>query len=154
MINYLLANTDEEYSVAKELFAEYAVAINVDLKFQQFNKELETLTEMYGPPHGGIILAKEAEDFVGCVAIRKISDTIGELKRMYVRPQHQNKGLGKALLSKAIELAQACKYKTIRLDTLNGMLSAISLYKQAGFYQIEPYYYNPISSAIYFEKEI
>jgi ribosomal protein S18 acetylase RimI-like enzyme len=34
------------------------------------------------------------------------------------------------------------------------MSAAIHLYQQAGFYEIPPYYPNPISTAVYFEIEI
>ncbi|MEO6721351.1 MAG: GNAT family N-acetyltransferase [Ferruginibacter sp.] len=154
MISYYLATSNEEYEAAKQLFTEYATSINIDLDFQQFDKELQTLMTMYGPPSGGIILAKQDEHFIGCVGIRKINETVGEMKRMYLKPEHQNKGLGKILLGKAFDLARACNYNKIRLDTLNEMVSAIALYKKAGFYEIEPYYFNPIPTAVYFEREL
>lgn len=154
MISYYLATSNEEYEAAKQLFTEYATSINIDLDFQQFDKELQTLKTMYGPPSGGIILAKQDEHFIGCVGIRKINETVGEMKRMYLKPEHQNKGLGKILLGKAIGLARACNYSKIRLDTLNEMVSAIALYKKAGFYEIKPYYFNPIPTAVYFERKL
>ena len=154
MINYYLATSEEDYKIAKGLFAEYAMSLKIDLDFQKFDQELLILEKMYGPPFGGIILAKEAEEILGCVAIRKINDTIGELKRMYVKPAHQNKGLGKILLNKAIHLAKACNYSKLRLDTLQEMIAAINLYKRTGFYEIAPYYFNPIPTVIFFEKQI
>jgi putative acetyltransferase len=154
MISYSLASSEEDYRIAKGLFAEYAASIKIDLDFQKFDEELLILKEMYGPPFGGIILAKEAEEILGCVAVRKITDTIGELKRMYVKPAHQNKGLGKILLNEAIHLAKSCNYSKVRLDTLEEMFAAINLYKQAGFYEIAPYYFNPIPTVIFFEKQL
>ena len=71
---------------------------------------------------------------------------------MYVKPNLQQKGVGKMLLVKALQLAKDCDYSVIRLDTLNYMLPAIHLYKQAGFYEIAAYYHNPIATAVYFEK--
>jgi ribosomal protein S18 acetylase RimI-like enzyme len=88
------------------------------------------------------------------VAIRKISLDIAELKRMYVQPVAQHKGIGQLLLQEAILLAEKCNYKCIRLDTLNHMQPAINLYAKNGFYQIPAYYHNPIDSAVYFEKQI
>ena len=154
MISYCLVTLDEDYKIAKELFAEYAASIAINLEFQRFDEELLTLKEMYSSPSGGIILVKEAGQVLGCVAIRKISNTIGELKRMYMKPAHQNKGLGKILLNKALDLAKTCNYNTVQLDTLAEMISAINLYKQAGFYEIPPYYFNPISTVIYLEKQL
>ena len=152
MISFYFAATDYDYVAARLLFKEYAASINISLDFQHFDDELDGLKKMYAEPYGGIILAKEEEEIIGCVAIRKISDKAGELKRMYIKPVHQNKGIGKILLEKALQLAKECDYTVVKLDTLNYMLPAIHLYKQAGFYETPPYYHNPISTAIYFEK--
>ncbi|MBC7890440.1 MAG: GNAT family N-acetyltransferase [Ferruginibacter sp.] len=152
MISFFLASTDNDYEAAGLLFKAYAASIQISLDFQHFSDELGGLKKMYGEPYGGIILAKEQEDIIGCVAIRKISDQVGELKRMYIKPGFQNRGIGKILLEKAIELAKQCNYLVVKLDTLNYMLPAIHLYQQAGFYETPPYYNNPIPTAIYFEK--
>ncbi|WP_462254869.1 GNAT family N-acetyltransferase [Ferruginibacter sp.] len=154
MPDYILVQTDEEYDAAIKLFKEYAEWLNIDLGFQHFNEELKNLKTMYNSTNGGIILCKEKDDFIACVAIRKISKDIAELKRMFVKPAHQHKGVGKILLEKAITLAVNCNYKYIRLDTLNHMTPAINLYKKYGFYEIEAYYNNPVSTAVYFEKKL
>lgn len=152
MISFNLAVSDADYAAAELLFKEYAASLMINLDFQHFADELNRLKEMYAKPYGGIILVKEQEEIIGCVAIRKISDKVSELKRMYIRPGGQNKGTGKILLEQALQLARDCKYEVIKLDTLNYMLPAIYLYKQAGFYETPGYYPNPMEAAIYFEK--
>ena len=154
MLEYLLVKTNEEYNAAVFLFKEYAQWLDIDLGFQHFEEELQNLKTMYNLTDGGIILCKEDNNFIGCVAIRKIEANIAELKRMYVQTALQHKGVGKILLEKAIALAEKCNYKYIRLDTLNHMLPAINLYKKYGFYEIAPYYHNPVSTAVYFEKKL
>ena len=154
MIDYILTQTDEEYKAASQLFKEYAAWLNIDLGFQHFDEELENLKTMYNAADGGIILCKEDENFIACVALRRSTATIAELKRMYVQPAHQHKGIGKMLLEKSIALAQSCHYEYIRLDTLNHMTPAINLYKKYGFYEIAPYYHNPVATAVYFEKKL
>lgn len=151
MYSYIKAGSVNDYETARQLFKEYAHAINIDLSFQHFDEELGSLQTMYGPPKGGIILCKAADDHAGCVAIREMKDETGELKRMYVKPEYQNKGIGRVLLEKALELARDCGYKTIRLDTLDHMLPAIGLYEKAGFRRIEAYYFNPHPTAVFFE---
>jgi GNAT superfamily N-acetyltransferase len=154
MFEYILATSDEEYRLAAQLFSEYAVAINIDLAFQHFDEELSTIREMYGSPEGGIILCKTNNGYAGCVGIRKIDAATAELKRMYVKPAFQNRKIGKELLRQAIMLAKKCNYKTIRLDTLNYMLPAIHLYTQHGFYEIPAYYFNPNTTAVFFEMKL
>jgi putative acetyltransferase len=154
MINYLTASTDEEYEQATVLFKEYAAWLNIDLSFQYFDDELLELKTMYAKPIGGIILCKEEREFIGCVGIRKIDNDIAELKRMFIKPAYQKQGTGKILLEKALELAANLNYKFIRLDTLNYMTPAISLYKNHGFYEIPAYYHNPNETAVYFELKL
>jgi len=152
MPEYFTARTDEHFRAASSLFREYADWLNIDLGFQNFEKELEKLRSMYNDEDGGIILVTENSDYIACVALRRIDASSAELKRMYVRPGFQHKGIGQQLLDQAIELASRLKYSRIKLDTLNHMIPAMKLYKKNGFTEIPAYYHNPIASAVYFEK--
>ena len=151
MADYLIAETNEDYKIAAILFKAYAAWLNVDLSFQHFDEELTELKTMYGAPCAGLILCKQEDEFIGCVGIRKIDSSVAELKRMFIKPAFQKQGMGKELLQRAVELAQALNYKAIRLDTLNYMIPAINLYKKYGFYEIPAYYNNPNETAVYFE---
>lgn len=154
MVSYIIADTKEEYEIAAALFKEYASWLNIDLGFQHFDEELISLQTMYCTPNGSIILCKDEDEFIGCVGIRKIDDDTAELKRMFLKPAYQKMGIGKMLLDKAVELAGTLNYKTIRLDTLNYMTAAISLYKKHGFFEIPAYYHNPNETAVYFELKL
>lgn len=154
MFDYIIVQSDGEYAIAARLFEEYAAWLKIDLSFQKFDEELTVLKAMYAAPDGGIILCKTGNEFIGCVAIRKINNSTAELKRMFVHTAFQGKGIGKILLEKAIELADNAGYLSIRLDTLNYMLPAINLYKKYGFYEIPAYYHNPNETAVYFELQI
>jgi len=154
MFEYILIETDAEYAEAAKLFTEYASWLNIDLGFQKFKEELTDLKSMYATPLGGIILCRNNQEFIASVAIRKIDTEIAELKRMYVKPAFQKRGIGKKLLEEAVLLASQSGYKKIRLDTLSNMTPAIDLYKRNGFYEIPAYYYNPESTAVYFEKTL
>ena len=154
MEQYLVAGSTIDYKAAASLFEEYAEWLGIDLGFQHFEEELQSLEKMYAPPVGGIILCKSGDEFIGCVGIRKHTDTIAELKRMYVQPMHQHKGIGKILLERSITLAREFHYELLRLDTMRNMLPAINLYKKNGFYEIDPYYHNPNAAAVYFEKKL
>jgi ribosomal protein S18 acetylase RimI-like enzyme len=152
MIDVIVVHTKEEYEAAAKLFQAYAAWLNIDLSFQNFNEELLQLQKMYIHPEGAILLAKLNNDFVGCVAVRKKEEHIAELKRMYIKPVYQKQGIASLLLEKSLDIATALGYKKIRLDTLANMLPAISLYKKYGFYEIEPYYFNPEKNAVFFER--
>ena len=154
MPDYVLVTTEAEYQAASELFREYARHIDVDLGFQQFDHELKTLPGIYGAPQGGIILCRENGKYLGCVAIRRQEEGIAELKRMFVKPDAQGRGIGRELMQRSIRLASELGYRKIRLDTLNSMHTAIHLYTAYGFAEIPAYYYNPIDTAVYFEKTL
>jgi len=149
-----LARSAEDYALAKELFLEYAGAINLDLSFQDFDQELAGLTDQYGPSEGGILLLTVEGRPAGCVAVRRFEKDIAELKRMYVRPAHRGQGFGRRLGEEALALARRLGYRAIRLDTLPSMGDALALYRSFGFVEIEPYRFNPVPGAKHFELRL
>ena len=154
MFKIITVHTETEYAEASALFKEYAEWLNIDLSFQNFEEELLQLKEMYSEPNGAIFLLQQAEDFIGCVAIRKKGEGIAELKRMYIKPTTRKTGGGTLLLEKALDAAKLLGYKLIRLDTLANMTPAINLYRKHGFYEIAPYYFNPEKNAVFFESKL
>jgi ribosomal protein S18 acetylase RimI-like enzyme len=138
----------------RQLFLEYAHSLQVDLSFQNFQEELKTLPGKYVLPHGILVLALVDGKEAGCVALHKISDSICEMKRLYVRDDYRGLGIGKKLISIIIEEAIKMKYQFIRLDTLPTMKSAQALYTSIGFYDIDPYVYNPVEGARFMELEL
>jgi len=154
MPEYLFVSTEEEYAAAASLFVEYSEWLGIDLSFQNFSDELKEMKLMYGPPYGCIILCKEASAYIACVAVRSKGNNVSELKRMYVKPSHQHKGIGTTLLNMSIAFAKKCGYEKIRLDTLNTMTPAMNLYLKSGFRTIPAYYHNPEPTAVYFEKSL
>lgn len=146
------AHLPEHFAAATALFKEYANWLGIDLCFQNFDEELLELPVMYGPPKGSIFLCREGDEIFGCVAVRQKGEGIAELKRMFVQTKYQRSGAGNLLLNRALDFAKEAGYKLIRLDTLSHMTPAINLYKKAGFYEIEPYYFNPEKGAVFFEK--
>lgn len=138
----------------KELFIEYAESLGVDLSFQGFEDELNNLPGKYAEPEGCIILASVEDAPAGCVALRKINNEICEMKRLYVKSQFRSLGLGKKLANSIIEKARELGYDYVRLDTLPTMKRAQEMYREMGFYEIEPYIYNPVEGTKYLEKKL
>jgi carbonic anhydrase len=138
----------------RKLFKEYADWLGIDLCFQGFEQELKTLPGAYAPPSGALFLVMDGEEAVACVALKKFSNGIAEMKRLYVKPRLRNHGLGKSLSMRAIDVAEALGYDYIRLDTLRRMEEAIQLYSYLGFDEIEPYYNNPEADAVFMEKKL
>jgi putative acetyltransferase len=156
MFQIIQASTQEDYQTGAALFREYAASLDFTLGFQNFDDELIIISEMYGPPSGVLLLVKNENEYIGAVGLRRIeNDFTCEVKRMYIQPNYQGKGIGKALMSKVIESARFLNYKTIKLDTLGPkMPAAVALYKSFGFRETVPYNYNPYEGVLYFEKEL
>ena len=144
----------EMIEVIRKLFLEYARSLEIDLDFQDFETELNTLPGKYQPPDGALILALVEGKEAGCIALRKISKDICEMKRLYIREEYRGLGLGKKLVGMIIDEAVNKNYQYMRLDTLPTMKSAQSLYLSFGFYDIEPYVYNPIQGTRFMELKL
>lgn len=154
MIQYTKADSIDDYHQACELIRRYEAWLGIDLSFQNFAKELESLSEMYGPPKGALLLAYEEERLVGCVGLRDLGENICEMKRMFVLPELHGRGIGSELLHLFIEMASQAGYAAIRLDTLPSLKSALSLYQQAGFREIAAYRFNPDPDALYLQLDL
>lgn len=146
------AQSPEEIRSARDLFEEYASWIEISLCFQNFDKELAELPGDYAPPSGRLFLAVDGDQVMGCVALRKIGNGVGEMKRLYVRPEFRGRGLGRTLTEKLIAEANQIGYARLRLDTLPGKMDqAIAMYRSIGFQEIAPYYKNPVAGATFME---
>jgi putative acetyltransferase len=146
--------TLEELEEVRKIFIEYSEFLQVDLCFQNFEQELQTLHQVYSPPQGCIISAKQNEVTVGCVALKPIGEGVCEMKRLYVRPEVRGKGLGRQLVEELISFARKSSYTTMKLDTVSKLKEAISLYRSFGFIETSPYVYNPLSDVFYFELQL
>jgi ribosomal protein S18 acetylase RimI-like enzyme len=153
-IEYIHAEGNDLMEEARQLFIEYARSLNVDLSFQNFAEELEELPKRYGPPDGAIIIARVAGKSAGCAALHKLSDGICEMKRLYVRDDFRGLGIGRELVSRVLTEASKRNNRLIRLDTLPTMGKAQMLYESFGFYDIEPYVYNPIPGTRFLERKL
>jgi ribosomal protein S18 acetylase RimI-like enzyme len=138
----------------RALFAEYAESLDFDLDFQNFKDELTRLPGEYAPPEGCLVIAFYHGEPAGCVGLRKLEKSICEMKRLYVRPKYRAMGIGKILAESIIQEAGVRGYKRMRLDTVPSMIEARRLYRSMGFKKIDPYCYNPIQGATFWEKTL
>lgn len=152
-----------------ELFTAYASSLGIDLTYQNFNDELASLPGKYAAEQGGALLlaqlqpraapakpttAEQDDAIVGCVALRRNTDTWCEMKRLYVTPDARKTGAGVKLAQAVIQKARELGYGGIRLDTLPVMVPALTLYRRLGFVEIEKYYETPVEGTIFMGLEL
>ncbi len=142
-----LAVSEADLEQIKNLFREYFQWIDDNLQFdmayQDIENELVSLPGAYASPGGCLLLAEVDGQAAGCVALRPKMDTTCEMKRMYVRPAYQRRGLGRALCRRVITEAVTMGYTTMLLDTEISLLDAQSIYLSEGFQIVPPYYEVP-----------
>jgi putative acetyltransferase len=71
-----------------------------------------------------------------------------------VRPEFRRRGVGKALVARALDEARQIGYRAARLDTLREMHHAIALYTAFGFEEVQPYRQNEPARIRYFERDL
>ncbi|HEY6257831.1 MAG TPA: GNAT family N-acetyltransferase [Xanthobacteraceae bacterium] len=146
----------DEIAAVASLFREYADWIGIDLSFQGFAAELESLPGKYSPPVGELMLACSPDGAaLGCVAMRPLEGAaVCEMKRLYVRPRARGLGVGAALVAGIIRAAEELGYAEMKLDTLPTMAEAFALYQRFGFVEIPAYYHNPVPGTRYLGKRL
>jgi GNAT superfamily N-acetyltransferase len=157
-ISLVRLDADQPLEAVRELLREYARSLDVDLCFQNFEEELQTLPGEYAAPAGQLLLAYVGQALAGCGALRALPDVdyanACEMKRLYVRPAFRRFGLGRQLAEALLDEARRAGYSVMLLDTLDDMESARELYTTLGFVEIAPYYFNPIPGAHYLKAEL
>lgn len=105
-------------------------------------------------PRAAFVVAWLRDEPVGCGALRPTeTETVAEIKRMYVRPWTRRRGISRRILLKLEELAREFGYSRVKLETGILQPEAIGLYKSNDYQRAAPfgsYQDDPLS--VYFEK--
>ena len=146
----------------RSLFSEYTdmlVSINPEfhlyLDIQHYDDEKENPSLKYALPEGRLYLDISDDGIArGCIALRKLFDGKGEVKRLYVRPEYRGNGIATALVERIIEDARDIGYKELYLDTLPELESAVKLYKSFGFEETGQYNDSPVDKTIFMKLSL
>ena len=159
MLEIAQAVTARNIELVRGLLEEYgawgvAEGIAFPEEYKAFQEQLSNLPDGFAPPDGRLLVAIYQGRAAGCVALRKLSDGVCEMKRLYVRTKFRRLGIGKALAQAVIEQARGIGYTRMRLDTVSSMEAARALYVSLGFKEIEAYRYNPLEGAVFMELSL
>jgi putative acetyltransferase len=150
-IELIQPDTPDTWREASALIDDYAARIGIDLGFQNFHHERRALEQEYRPPDGCLLIAQHDTTFVGCGAIRRLTASACEMKRLYVVPAMQGRRVGRSIAEALISRARAIGYSSMLLDTLPSMETAQRLYMSLGFVQVDAYRHNPIAGASFWK---
>ncbi|HMV19455.1 MAG TPA: carbonate dehydratase [Zoogloea sp.] len=143
-----------EIEHVRQFFRTYAGWLGVDLDFQNFAAEMETLPGAYAAPTGRLFFAELDGRPAGCVGIRAATEGVCEMKRLYVEPECRGTGVGRELALAGIKAAKAMGYRKIMLDTLPAMRIAVKLYRELGFKEAPAYYPTPVEGTMFLALDL
>ncbi len=148
-VQIVSATSAAEIEAVRELFLEYWHFLRFDPSFQDFSAEVTGLPGKYAPPEGRLALALADRLPAGCIAFRRVDETRCEAKRLYVRTQFRQRGIGRTLLRWLIVEARNAGYRELVGDTMPFMTAALLIYRNFGFEPIAAYTHDPTPGAIY-----
>ena len=130
-------------AVARELAA-YLAFLGETLDGEGLDRDIAQWQSVYDGDHGALLVVVEpGGEVVGTAAVRRLEPGIGEIKRMWIRPAHQGKGLGRPLMDVCLAAARALGFQRLRLDSERKLEAAVHLYRAYGFVEVADYNRNP-----------
>lgn len=105
------------------------------------------------PPLGCFLIARLHGRPIGCGGLRTLESGVGEIKRMWVAPEARGLGVARRLLGALEDRARGLGMNRVRLDTNRTLTQAQTLYRRAGYREIERFNDNPYAH-FWFEKEL
>jgi hypothetical protein len=76
-----------DIETARLLMREYAALPHVAGRWDVIDADIAALPKPFVAPDGVLLLARLGDEPVGCVGLCALADAIGEMKRLYVRPE-------------------------------------------------------------------
>ena len=89
------------------------------------------------------VLLDDSDRVRGSCAVRRLSETDAELKRMFIDPRVRGRGHGRTMLTAAIAFCRARGFSRLLLDSTRDLHAALGLYRSAGFVEVADYNGNP-----------
>lgn len=141
MTSITIAAADNALDTAAvaDLFREFVFRIGreegIDVGYQDFAGEMATFPDRYEL----LLLARVDGAPAASVALKRLSATECEMKRLYCRDAFRGLRLGEGLVARLVEEARGRGYRMMRLDTHASMGPAIRLYESFGFLPSAPH---------------
>lgn len=147
------ASAADHEAVARELSA-YLAFLGETLDGEGLDTDIAEWQTTYDGAGGVLLLVVDAAGgVVGTAGVRLLAPGLGELKRMWIRPEHQGRGLGRPLMDACLAEAGALGCRALRLDSERRLEAALHLYRAYGFTEVADYNANP-RAEVWMEKRL
>ncbi|MFN8444402.1 MAG: GNAT family N-acetyltransferase [Caldilineaceae bacterium] len=118
-----------------------------------WDDDLHAIEDIYLNLGGEFLVAEIAGVLVAMGALRRLSQTRAEIKRMRVHPDYWRQGIAQHLLSRLEMLAQEKGYQILELDTTIQQEAAQKLYVKNGYQETRRGKVGPFDF-IFYEKSL
>ncbi len=136
---------DPEQLPASELLADMRAELNDAYESPSRLDNPALSPDELRAPRGAYLVGYEGTEAVAGGGLRRLTEGVAEIKRMYVRPSARSRGVAAALLVALEDAARARGYRVARLDTGPKQVHAQRLYRAAGYEDVPPYNDNPFA---------
>ena len=100
-----------------------------------------------------VFIAREGGAAIACGALKRHSDGVGEVKRMYTRPSHRGRKIGEQMMARIEEMARDEGLRRLVLETGDSHYAAWKVYENAGFARCGPVLdYADVKWSVFYDK--
>jgi ribosomal protein S18 acetylase RimI-like enzyme len=115
--------------------------------------DLHSIRATYLSDGGEFLVGVYDGRVVAMGALRHVTDSVGEVKRMRVHPAFQRRGFARLILACLEDRARELRYRRLRLDTAVMRTAAQRLYQSAGYREVGRGQFAGVD-VVYFEKRL
>jgi GNAT superfamily N-acetyltransferase len=110
-----------------------------DVRYGEIDEMASVEADVFDPPTGTFLVLIDGDEVLAGGGLRRVSDGVCEVKRMWTAPGHRRKGYASRVLTGLEDAARAAGYATLLLETGPRQPEAIAFYTARGYHRI-PYY--------------
>lgn len=132
--NYIEGDEPEVMKLLETVLGYYGLTTNPE----GTDADIKNIQQSYINVGGFFKVLTEDEKIIGSYGLYKITESICELRKMYIYKDYQGHGLGKLLMNDAFESAKKAGFTEMQLETNSKLIEAIGMYKKYGFEIFEP----------------
>jgi putative acetyltransferase len=96
-------------------------------------EEIDRISAYYGERDGCFLVAVKGDKVVGTCGLERASDDAMELRRMYVDPSAQRRGIARRMLQFAEDECRSRNVSRLELSTAEIQQAALAIYRNAGY---------------------